>query len=84
MINLYFILEISSKLRTNVELNEFFEPLGLLSPIVLQPKLLFKKLCVSKYDWDSILPTEYINRWYKFIDGLNFLKKYFCRPICAV
>ena len=47
---------------------------GLISPIVLQPKLLFKKLCVSKYDWDSILPTEYINKWYIFINELNSLK----------
>ena len=84
MINLYFILVISSKLPTNVELNEFFDLLGLISPIVLQPKLLFRKLCVSKYDWDSILPIEYINRWYKFIDDLNSLKKYFCRPICTM
>ena len=40
----------------------FFDPLGLISPMVLQSKLLFKKLYLSKYDWDSILPTEYINK----------------------
>ena len=52
----------------------FFDPLGLISPIVLQPELLFKKFCVTKYDWDSILSTEYINKWYKFINELNSLK----------
>ena len=52
----------------------FFDPLGLISPIVLQPKLLFKKLCVIKYDWDSILSAEYIRNWYKFINELNSLR----------
>ena len=45
----------------------FFDPLCLISPFVLQLKLFFKKLCVSKHDWDSILSTEYIKKWYKFI-----------------
>ena len=55
----------------------FYDPLGLISLIVVQPKLLFKKLCIRKYDWDSILSTEYINKWYKFINDLNSLKSIF-------
>ena len=48
----------------------FFDPLCLISPFVLQLKLFLKKLCVSKYDWDSILSTEHIKKWYKFISVL--------------
>ena len=44
----------------------FFDPLSLISTIVLQPKLLFKKLC--QYDWDSILSAEYLRNLYKFIN----------------
>ena len=51
-----------------------FDPLGLIAPIVLQLKLLFKNLCADKYDWDSILSKEYLNIWYKFINELNSLK----------
>ena len=61
-------------------MQHFFDPLGLLSLIVLQPKLLFKKLCISKQDWDSILSTKYINKWYKFINELNYLKSISADP----
>lgn len=31
----------------------FFDPLGLIALIVLQPKLLFKSLCMQNLDWDE-------------------------------
>ena len=64
--------EIDSAKRNILKL--IFDTLGLISPIVLQLKLLFKKLCLSKYDSDSILSAEYIRNWYKFINELNSLK----------
>ena len=33
--------------------NTFFDPLGVLSPIVLQAKLIFKELCINKCEWDT-------------------------------
>ena len=33
----------------------FFDSLGLISPITLQGKLLFKLLCIDKSDWDDEL-----------------------------
>ena len=67
--------EIDSTKRNILKLiGMLFDTLGLISPIVLQPKLLFKKLCASKYDSDSILSAEYIRNWHKFMNELNSLK----------
>ena len=33
----------------------FFEPLGLKSPIKLQPKLIFEGLCRNKLEWDKVI-----------------------------
>ena len=41
-----------SLLKINATL---FDPLGLISPITLQGKLLFKLLCIDKSDWDDEL-----------------------------
>ena len=32
----------------------FFDPLGLICPIVLQSKLIFKTLCMNKLNWGSL------------------------------
>ena len=31
----------------------FYDPLGLMAPVVLQSKLIFHKICVAKYGWDT-------------------------------
>ena len=43
--------------------SKFFDPMGLLSPILLQPKILIQNLWKLKCDWDDILPTEILNKW---------------------
>ena len=40
----------------------FFDPLELLSPIVLQIKILFKKACALKYTWDDVLNDKFIEK----------------------
>ena len=32
-----------------------FDPLGLISPIILQPKLIFQEICKSKLEWHEII-----------------------------
>ena len=42
----------------------FYDPLGLVCPVTLQPKLFFKRLCVNKLDWDDdITPEEISQKW---------------------
>ena len=37
----------------------FFNPLGLIRPLVLQVKLLCKEACILNVKWDGLLPTEF-------------------------
>ena len=49
----------------------FFDPLGLISPIVLQAKLLFKRLCSQKLDWDESVSPDVLVDWKSVLDGLS-------------
>ena len=43
-------------------LKMFFDPLGLISPIALQIKILFKEACALKYTWDNVLNDKFIEK----------------------
>ena len=46
----------------------FFDPLGLIAPITLQPKLLYQEVCGKKIDWDELINDTNINdKWSKFL-----------------
>ena len=44
----------------------FFDPFGLISPIVLQTKFFFKQLCNLKVNWDDPVPDDILNEWFQF------------------
>lgn len=52
---------------------KLFDPLGLLSPFVVQPKLMLQKLWQLKLDWDEPVPIYIKNDWQKFVAGLKYL-----------
>ena len=36
----------------------FFDPIGILQPLVINLKILFQKVCKEKFDWDEIISEE--------------------------
>ena len=52
-----------------------FDPLGLISPITLQGKLLFKLLCIYKSDWDDGLNDIIKQKFLKFLNDLKNIKE---------
>ena len=48
-----------------------FDPLGLISPLVVPAKVLFQDLCLSKLDWDEPLPPNELSRWEEWIKSLK-------------
>ena len=44
-----------------------FDSLGILSPIVINLKLLFQELCFMKIDWDVSLAIQFVNKWRKVL-----------------
>ena len=53
----------------------FYDPLGLVSPIVLQSKLIYHSLCKEKINWDIIVPESIRNVWDKFVETLRHSEK---------
>ena len=51
----------------------FYDPLGLISPITLQFRLIFKSLCTKKLSWDSPIPLHYAVKWKKLLHNLKSL-----------
>lgn len=50
-----------------------FDPLGLLSPLTIKPKILIQKLWVQKIDWDEPAPYDICKSWYSFIENMKHL-----------
>ena len=44
---------------------KFYDPLGLLSPIMVLMKCLLQEMCKRKLDWDMELPDDIITSWQK-------------------
>ena len=50
--------EVVSKRSILKAISAVYDPLGLVSPILLQPKLLLQSLWKKKIDWDKEIPKE--------------------------
>ena len=52
---------------------KIFDPLGLLSPFVIQMKIMFQELCTQKVNWDQELHGETLLKWNSFMTELESL-----------
>lgn len=43
-----------------------YDPLGLVSPLILEGKMLYRDACQQKKAWDAELPQELVKRWQKW------------------
>ena len=54
-----------------------FDPLGMISPAILEPKLLIQELWKRNTDWDELIPLDILTRWNiwkQSIQNLNHVK----------
>ena len=49
---------------------KLFDPLGLVSPVTLQLKLLYQELCASNCDWDEKISDEHNKLWRRWINDI--------------
>lgn len=66
----------------------FYEPLGFMSPVVIQFKILFQELCRAKLDWDEPLDGELLRKWRSLISDLQgsptvSIPRHFLNGICT-
>ena len=55
--------------------NGIYDPLGLISPVIIKAKILLKKLWLYKIGWDDPVPNEIISDWVKFCFNIPMVKK---------
>jgi len=52
---------------------KLFDPLGLISPIIIKAKILMQELWTLKLGWDTPLPPTIITKWVTFTENLQDL-----------
>ncbi|GFV53421.1 uncharacterized protein TNCV_2205571 [Trichonephila clavipes] len=65
-----------TKRRILSESSKIFDPLGLLSPCTVFMKIFNQKLWLTKTDWDSPIPQQLTEDWFKFqkvFNAINYL-----------
>ena len=50
---------------------KFYDPLGLISPVILRMKQMFQELCRSKVDWDEQLNNELREEWNQILQKME-------------
>ncbi|XP_047030302.1 uncharacterized protein LOC124637719 isoform X2 [Helicoverpa zea] len=51
-------------------ISKFFDPLGLVGPILVQAKYLMQQVWFEKLKWDDILPDSLNKKFLQFVEGL--------------
>ncbi|XP_074028523.1 uncharacterized protein [Leptinotarsa decemlineata] len=51
-------------------ISQIFDPLGLISPVVVNAKIILKELWQAQCDWDAPIPQNILKRWKIFIESL--------------
>lgn len=51
--------------------SRIYDPMGILSPVTIQLKMLFQEICKHQVDWDTPLVGELRERWKKLVDEMK-------------
>ena len=59
----------------------FYDPLGFLSPVTVQFKMLFQDVCAARLNWDELLSGALLTKWNSLLLGLE-QSRTLCIPRC--
>ena len=62
--------ENASKTALLRSLARSYDPLGLVAPLTVQGKFIYRDACNAKVDWDAPLPQQLANQWTRWNTGL--------------
>ena len=57
-------------------LASLYDPLGIISPYVLQARFILKEMFLLQKTWDDTIPDELVTEWKKWCKQLKFLKDF--------
>ena len=52
-------------------LSSFYDPMGLIQPIIIGLKTLMQNICKEKLDWDDILSHNFLEDWHDCLTKLE-------------
>ena len=52
-------------------INSVFDPLGIISPVMITGKILYSKVCLKKLPWDDAAPEEIEKPWSKWVRSIR-------------
>lgn len=53
--------------------NSVYDPIGLISPVLIKDKIFIQQMWTLKVGWDELLPVDYQSRWIRFYSSLKLL-----------
>ena len=56
-------------------LSSIYDPLGLISPFILQGRRIIQELCQGKLDWDERVSDDLAELWEKWRSNISSLSK---------
>ena len=67
-----------------------YDPLGIVSPVLVSVKVLFRELCSNKVEWDEELKNDDKKRWVSWVEDLKGVGEisvarcvYILRTVCS-
>lgn len=69
------IVQVDTVTRRHIlsSIASIFDPLGLVSPIIIAGKVIFQETTMLKLDWDEPVPEYIVDKWYRWLDTLDLL-----------
>ena len=61
----------------------FYDPLGLIAPVILPFKMMFQKLCKAGKDWDELVDAELNHQWLATLSDLRQAGRVSFKRFCA-
>ena len=77
-------VEATTRREMTSQLASQFDPLGIVSPLLLGGKLVLQKVAASGVDWDEKLPEDVRKQWNKWRTVLNTLEDYHVPRNCLL
>ena len=65
---------VSDKSRFS-KIAQLYDPLGFISPVIIEGKILLQQLWPEKLDWDDQLSPQFTRKWTNFCDELSELEQ---------
>lgn len=66
---------INTKRKVLSFIGKMFDPLGLISPIIVSAKIFMQELWFMQLGWDTVLPEKQLQVWKRFLANLKLMSK---------